>query len=244
MRVRNELVERHAGRALDDAAEDVGVVAVDVRLRRAARRTAACRAAPSSRRSARPCRRCTSRCPPRAPGPSPRTSAATCGCVPYEMPAVCVSRSRIVIWRLAGTVSTPPPSFATGTVVFANAGMKRLTGSVSAELALPPCSTRTAALVIALVCDAMRKIVSGASCAGRLPCRSSRRRARRRAARRAARARRRRRCGSRPRTAAAQRSMRASRSVENDDVTGGGNSLRRSTTGVRRRVRSLREDSC
>jgi len=41
--------------------------------------------------------------------------------VPYEIPAVCVSRSRMVIARLAGTVATPP-SFFTATVVLAKLG--------------------------------------------------------------------------------------------------------------------------
>ena len=65
----------------------------------------------------------------------------------------------MVIGRFAGTIGATPASVRTATVVFANAGMKRLTGSLRPSL---PSSTsdRIATLVIALVCDAMRKIVS------------------------------------------------------------------------------------
>ena len=61
--------------------------------------------------------------------------------------------------RLAGTMSLPLDVF-TATVVLANVGMKSLTGSLMPIL---PSSTRasTATLVNALVCDAIRKIVSG-----------------------------------------------------------------------------------
>ena len=48
---------------------------------------------------------------------------------------MCVSRSRMVIGRLAGTIVTPRSS-GTATVVFANAGMKRLDRIVEADLAL------------------------------------------------------------------------------------------------------------
>jgi hypothetical protein len=87
-------------------------------------------------------------------------------CVPYEMPAVCVRRSRTVIGRLAGTNDTPVPmsgpgpgSLRVATVVLANVGTNRLTGSFKPTF---PSSTsmRIAALVIAFVCDAMRKMVS------------------------------------------------------------------------------------
>ena len=73
------------------------------------------------------------------------------------MPAVCVSRSRIVICRRAGTIAAPVSSI---TRVCANAGMKRDTGSL---MAIFPASTsaRIATEVIALLCDAMRKIASG-----------------------------------------------------------------------------------
>ena len=65
-----------------------------------------------------------------------------------------VSRSRIVIGRFAGT--TDPP---VATVVFANCGIRRLTGSLIVSL---PSSTsdRMAVLVMAFVCEAMRKMVS------------------------------------------------------------------------------------
>ncbi len=65
----------------------------------------------------------------------------------------------MVIWRRAGTVVIAPFSPATATMVLAYAGMKRLTGSFRPIL---PSSTsaRTPTLVIALVCEAMRKIVS------------------------------------------------------------------------------------
>src|SRR5256886_8769587 len=53
------------------------------------------------------------------------------------MPAVCVSRSRIVIGRVAGLV-TRPVSLFVATVVCANAGMWRLTGS---PIASAPSST-------------------------------------------------------------------------------------------------------
>ena len=78
--------------------------------------------------------------------------------MPYEMPAVCVSRSAIVIARRAGTVEAPASPF-TATVVFANVGMNRLTGMFGVRR---PSSIRAriAALVSALVCEAMRKIES------------------------------------------------------------------------------------
>ena len=96
-----------------------------------------------------------------AAGPNPFSSyiVATELSVPYEMPAVCVSRSRMVICRFAGTMVTPV-SLRTATLVEANAGMKRLTGSL---MLIFPSSTsdRIATLVIAFVCEAMRKIVFG-----------------------------------------------------------------------------------
>ena len=63
-----------------------------------------------------------------------------------------------MISRLAGTIDTPASLFI-ATVVLANDGMKRLTGSVNP---IVPSSTRvsTATLVIAFDCEAMRKIVS------------------------------------------------------------------------------------
>ena len=76
--------------------------------------------------------------PKPAAGPSPLASysAATSGRVPYEMPAVCVSRSRIVIGRLAGTMRHAAASrSSTATVVFANVGMKSPTGVLEADLA-------------------------------------------------------------------------------------------------------------
>ena len=70
-----------------------------------------------------------------------------------------VSRSWIVIGRRAAT-TVRPLSALDATVVCANAGMNRLTGSLNAIL---PSSTRMriAVLVIAFDCDAMRKIASG-----------------------------------------------------------------------------------
>ena len=55
--------------------------------------------------------------------------------MPYEMPAVCVSRSAIVIARRAGTVEAPASPF-TATVVFANAGNEPAHGHVWREAAL------------------------------------------------------------------------------------------------------------
>ncbi len=96
-----------------------------------------------------------------AAGPSPFSSysLAMCGSVPYDMPDVCVSRSRIWICRRAGTISTPPSARRSATVVFAKAGMKRLTGSARRTW---PSSTSimTAALVMAFDCEAIRKIES------------------------------------------------------------------------------------
>ena len=71
---------------------------------------------------------------------------------------MCVSRSAIVIARRAGIVEAPASPF-TATVVFANAGMNRLTGMFGVSR---PSSIRArmAALVSALVCEAMRKIES------------------------------------------------------------------------------------
>ena len=71
---------------------------------------------------------------------------------------MCVSRSAIVIARRAGTGDAPVAPF-TATVVFANAGMNRLTGMLGVRR---PSSIRArmAALVSALVCEAMRKIES------------------------------------------------------------------------------------
>jgi hypothetical protein len=67
--------------------------------------------------------------------------------VPYEIPAVCVSRSWMVMARLAGTMR---PS-ASATIVFLKVAMKLPTGS---EMPILPSSTsiRIAALVIAFVC--------------------------------------------------------------------------------------------
>jgi len=78
--------------------------------------------------------------------------------VPYEMPAVWVSRSLIVMERVAG-LTTRPVSLFVATVVCAKAGMKRLTGSPSAIF---PSSTsdRIATVVMAFVCDAMRNNAS------------------------------------------------------------------------------------
>jgi hypothetical protein len=74
------------------------------------------------------------------------------------MPAVWVSRSRIVIARRAGTIARPV-SPGTATVVCAYAGMNRETGS---ESAIAPSSTSImiATLVTAFDWDAMRKIAS------------------------------------------------------------------------------------
>jgi hypothetical protein len=74
------------------------------------------------------------------------------------MPAVCVSRSRIVMRRRAGTIARPV-SLRTATAARSNAGMKRPTGSLRATF---PSSTSAmiATLVNAFVCDAMRKIAS------------------------------------------------------------------------------------
>ena len=74
------------------------------------------------------------------------------------MPAVCVSKSAIVIARRAGTVDAPISSF-TMTVVLAYAGMNRLTGMFGVRRP-SSISARIAALVSAFVCDAMRKIES------------------------------------------------------------------------------------
>src|SRR4030095_16491674 len=93
------------------------------------------------------------------PAAGPRPFASYCdaiaGSVPYELPAGGVSRAGNVVGRLA--VTTDPPA---ATVVFANCGITRLTGSVSVSL---PSSTsdRMAVLVIALVCVAMREVGAG-----------------------------------------------------------------------------------
>ena len=71
------------------------------------------------------------------------------------MPAVWVSRSRIVIARFAGTAG--PPGVVT--VVLANPGMKRPAGSLR-PICPSSINDRIATLVNAFVCDAMRKIVS------------------------------------------------------------------------------------
>ena len=70
-----------------------------------------------------------------------------------------VSRSSTVIGRLAGTVSSSPASIRRSTRRLASSGSSRSTGSSSLNL---PSSTSiiTAAAVIALVIEAMRKIVS------------------------------------------------------------------------------------
>src|SRR5262249_12494995 len=152
----DEFVERHARGALDDAPEDVGVVAVDPlgaglgdereRRERLDRRANGLvfvgRVPPEPRRG------------PEASGLIRRRD----GRLPYEIPAVCVSRSRIVIWRRAGTIFVSAPS-AVATVVFAKPGMYRLTGSLM-PIFPSSYSAMTAVLVIALDCDAMRKIVS------------------------------------------------------------------------------------
>ena len=78
--------------------------------------------------------------------------------MPYEMPAVCVSRSRMVMARRAGTMARPV-SVRTSTVARANDGRNRLTGVVSDSLPSSS-SMSTAVLVIALVCDAKRKMAS------------------------------------------------------------------------------------
>ena len=77
---------------------------------------------------------------------------------------MCVSRSRTVISRLAGTTlagvpATAPAGAGTNTVVFLKDGMYRETGS---ERPSRPSSTSiiAATLVTALDIDAMRKIVS------------------------------------------------------------------------------------
>ncbi len=78
--------------------------------------------------------------------------------MPYQMPAVCVSKSAIVIARRAGKAATPA-SPLTATVVVAYAGMNRPTGMLGVRRP-SSISERTATLVSALVCEAMRKIVS------------------------------------------------------------------------------------
>ena len=65
----------------------------------------------------------------------------------------------MVMRRLAGTMSIPAAVF-TATLVLANVGIKSLTGSVMPSLP-SSISASTAALVNALVCDAIRKMVSG-----------------------------------------------------------------------------------
>ena len=77
---------------------------------------------------------------------------------------MCVSRSRIVIGRFAGTTLTGEPATAPGgggtaTVVFSKAGMNLETGSARPTF---PSSTSiiTETLVKAFVWEAMRKIVS------------------------------------------------------------------------------------
>ena len=79
--------------------------------------------------------------------------------MPYEMPAVCVSRSRMVIARLAATTERLV-STRTATVVWAKSGMNLLTGSLS-ETFPSSTSDMMATLVSAFVCDAIRKIASG-----------------------------------------------------------------------------------
>ena len=67
--------------------------------------------------------------PKPAAGPRPFASyiGATWRSVPYEMPAVCVRRSRMVIGRRAGTISGAVPgaaaSFLIATFEFAKLGM-------------------------------------------------------------------------------------------------------------------------
>ena len=98
--------------------------------------------------------------PSPAAGPSPSASywEETRGSMPYEIPAVCVSRSAIVIARRAATADAGDSPLTT-TVVLPNAGMKRLTGmfGVSRPSSI---SARMATLVSAFVCEAMRKIES------------------------------------------------------------------------------------
>ena len=92
------------------------------------------------------------------------------------MPAVCVSRSRIVIGRLAATTATGLPGDAsagggTTTLVALNAGMNLWSGSLSR---MRPSSTSImmATLVIAFDCDAMRNMES--FCIGTLRSMSAR----------------------------------------------------------------------
>ena len=75
------------------------------------------------------------------------------------MPAVCVSRSKIVIARRAGVI-VRPLSARLATPVRAKDGIQRETGLLSA---ICPSSTSiiTATLVSALVWEAIRKIASG-----------------------------------------------------------------------------------
>ena len=87
------------------------------------------------------------------------------GSPPYDMPEVCVSRSLTVICRRAGTMTRFESlagfveSRRTATVVLAKVGIQRLTGSD--RLIFPSSTSISAAtLVIALDCDAMRKIAS------------------------------------------------------------------------------------
>ena len=75
------------------------------------------------------------------------------------MPKVKVSRSRAVIGRRAGTVSSTAPSMLPNTLRSASSGRKASTGSSSRSL---PSSTsiKVAAAITGLVIEAMRKIVS------------------------------------------------------------------------------------
>ena len=75
------------------------------------------------------------------------------------MPAVCVSRSRTVIGRCAGTCLTTPRSFAIATLVCAKDGIN-VPARVVSDSDPSSINCITAVLVSAFVCDAMRKIVS------------------------------------------------------------------------------------
>jgi hypothetical protein len=77
-----------------------------------------------------------------------------------------VNRSRTVIGRLAGTVSSSGPSSFFSTVRLASSGKKRSTGSSSRSV---HSSTRiiVAAAITGLVIEAMRKMVS--RCIGASP---------------------------------------------------------------------------
>jgi hypothetical protein len=90
-------------------------------------------------------------------------------------PNVNVSRSRAVIERAAGTVSSSGPSMRRSTLRLASSGSSRSTGS-SRSIRPSPAIASVAAAVIGLLVEAIRKIescVTGAPPIARLPSAST-----------------------------------------------------------------------